>query len=161
LGAYGMTDELARTMEVGRGPTGVATGGTLFANPVSMAAARATLSEVLTGDAYDHAASLGARLADGLEAAVARVGLPWSVHRLYARSGVAYGPSLPRNALEAKEIQDPPFTALWRMFLANRGVWDAIPGAGPTVAVPGQAEDVDQYLAVVNELLDEVLAAAG
>jgi glutamate-1-semialdehyde 2,1-aminomutase len=161
LGAYGMTDELARTMEVGRGPTGVATGGTLFANPVSMAAARATLSEVLTGDAYDHAASLGARLADGLEAAVARVGLPWSVHRLYARSGVAYGPSLPRNELEAKEIQDPPFTALWRMFLANRGVWDAIPGAGPTVAVPGQAEDVDQYLAVVNELLDEVLAAAG
>ena len=33
MGAYGMTDALAHTMEAGRGPTGVATGGTLFANP--------------------------------------------------------------------------------------------------------------------------------
>src|SRR5262249_13456513 len=130
MGVYGMTDELALTMEVGRGPTGVATGGTLFANPVSVAAARATLSEVLTGDGYERTAGLGTRLADGLQAWVDRVGLPWSVHRLYARSGVAYGPELPRNAMEAKRIEDPPFTALWRLFLANRGVWEAIPGAG-------------------------------
>jgi glutamate-1-semialdehyde 2,1-aminomutase len=91
---------------------------------------------------------------------VDRAGLPWSVHRLFARSGVAFGPTLPRNALEAKQIEDPPFTALWRLFLANRGVWEAIPGAGPTVAVPGRAEDVDQYLSVVNELLDDVLSPA-
>jgi glutamate-1-semialdehyde 2,1-aminomutase len=158
LGAYGMTDELARTMEVGRGPTGVATGGTLFANPVSMAAARATLGEVLTDAAYEHTAVLGARMADGLQAAVDRAGLPWSVHRLFARSGVAYGPTLPRNALEAKEIQDPPFTALWRLFLANRGVWEAIPGAGPTASVPCEARDIETYCAIVGELLDEVLA---
>jgi glutamate-1-semialdehyde 2,1-aminomutase len=63
--------------------------------------------------------------------------------------------------VEAKQIEDPSFTALWRLFLANRGVWEAIPGAGPTVAVPGQQEDVDQYVAVVNELLDEVRASAG
>jgi glutamate-1-semialdehyde 2,1-aminomutase len=145
-------------MEVGRGPTGVATGGTLFANPLSMAASRATLGEVLTYAAYEHTSALGARLADGLEAAVARVGLPWSVHRMFARSGVVYGPTLPRNALEAKQLQDPPFTALWRLFLANRGVWEAIPGAGPTAAVPCTAEDVDRYCALVSELLDEVVA---
>jgi glutamate-1-semialdehyde aminotransferase len=158
MGAYGMTDELAGVMEVGRGPTGVATGGTLFANPLSMAAARATLGEVLTDAAYERTSALGAAMADGLEAAVTRVGLPWSVHRFFARSGVAYGSSLPRNAMEAKQIQDPPFTALWRLFLANRGVWEAIPGAGPTVAVPCTAEDVDFYCTVVSELLDEVLA---
>jgi glutamate-1-semialdehyde 2,1-aminomutase len=161
MGAYGMTEELAHTMEVGRGPTGVATGGTLFANPLSMAAARAALGEVLTDAAYEHTAALGARMSDGLRAAVDGAGLPWSVHRMCARSGVAYGPQLPRNAVEAKQIQDPPFTALWRMFLANRGVWEAIPGAGPTVSVPAQAEDVDAYLAVVNELLVEVLTPAG
>ncbi len=152
---------LAHTMETGRGPTGVATGGTLFANPLSMAAARAALGEVLTDAAYERTAALGGRMADGLQAAVERVGLPWSVHRMFARSGVAYAPDLPRNAVEAKRIQDPPFTALWRMFLANRGVWEAIPGAGPTVSVPAGAEDVDGYLAVVNELLDEVLAPPG
>jgi glutamate-1-semialdehyde 2,1-aminomutase len=161
MGAYGMTEDLARTMEVGRGPTGVATGGTLFANPVSMAAARATLGEVLTDAAYEHTAGLGVRMADGLQAAVDRVGLPWSVHHLFARSGVAYGPALPMNALEAKRVQDPPFTALWRLFLANRGVWEAIPGAGPTAAVPCESEDVDVYCRVVNELLDEVVGSTG
>jgi glutamate-1-semialdehyde 2,1-aminomutase len=161
LGAYGMTDELADVMEVGRGPTGVATGGTLFANPLSMAAARATLGQVLTDAAYSHTAALGARMADGLEAAVARVGLPWSVHRMFARSGVVYGSEFPRNALEAKQIQDPPFTALWRLFLANRGVWEAIPGAGPTVSVPCTAEDVDHYCAVVDEFLGEAVPGGG
>jgi len=157
LGAYGMTEELAAVFEDGR-PLPVATGGTLFANALSMAAARAALGEVLTDDAYERTATLGGRLADGLERAVAEAGLPWSVHRMYARSGVSYGPALPRNALEAKQIEDPPFTALWRLFLANRGVWEAIPGAGPTVAVPAQADDVDTYLGLVGDLLDEVLA---
>ena len=52
LGAYGMTDEVAETL---RRPAGrddekrvVATGGTLFGNPLSMAAAKATMGEVLT-----------------------------------------------------------------------------------------------------------------
>ena len=161
LGAWGMTEELVRVMKVGRGSAGVATGGTLFANPLSMAAARAALGEVLTDAAYEHTATLGARLADGLEAAVWRAGLPWSVHRMFARSGVAFGPSLPRNALEARQIEDRPFTALWRLYLANRGVWEAIPGAGPTVAVPCTAGDVDRYCALVGDLLDVVLPAAG
>ena len=80
---------------------------------------------------------------------------------MFARSGVAYGPSLPRNALEATQIEDRPFTALWRLYLANRGVWEAIPGAGPTVSVPCTLEDVDRYCALVGDLLDVVLPARG
>src|SRR5262249_37308383 len=114
LGAYGMTEELASVMEDAR-PRHVATGGTLFANALSMAAARAALGEVLTAEAYARTAELGARLADGLGGAITTAGLPWSVHRMFARSGVAYGPVLPRNALEAKRIKDPPLTALWRL----------------------------------------------
>jgi glutamate-1-semialdehyde 2,1-aminomutase len=152
LGAYGMSEELAAVFEDGR-PLHVATGGTLFANALSMAAARAALGEVLSDDAYERTANLGGRLADGLERAVAAAGLPWSVHRMYARSGISYGPDLPRNALEAKQIKDPPLTALWRLYLANRGVWEAIPGAGPTVSVPCDREDVDRYVELVGELL--------
>ena len=152
LGTYGMTEELASVMEDSR-PRHVATGGTLFANALSMAAARAALGEVLTDEAYARTAVLGGRLADGLTAAVASAGLPWSVHRMFARSGVSYGPALPRNALEAKRIKDPPLTALWRLYLANRGVWEAIPGAGPTVSVPCAEQDVDRYVEIVGELL--------
>src|ERR1700758_1931204 len=88
LGAYGMTDEVA---EVLRPPAGgaavsgiaydeVATGGTLFANPLSMAAARAALTEVLTREAFATTARLGEKLAVGLRAHIDRAGLPWSVN---------------------------------------------------------------------------------
>ena len=46
----------------------VATGGTLFGNALSMAAARATMLEVLTAEAYASTQRLGARLADGMRA---------------------------------------------------------------------------------------------
>ena len=134
----------------------VATGGTLFANPLSMAAARAALTEVLTEQAYDHTATLGAELADGLEAIVRDAGLPWSVHRLYARSGVTFGPSLPTNAAEAVAMEDRLLTNLARAYLANRGVWEAIPGAGPVVPVPGTREDVAAYVSAYGELVAEL-----
>ena len=38
---------------------GVVTGGTLFANPLSLAAARLVLEEVLGNSEYEHAAALG------------------------------------------------------------------------------------------------------
>ena len=76
----------------------IATGGTLFGNPLSMAAARATMAEVLTPDAYAHTQTLGARLADGIEAAVSGAGLPWTTHRFWPRSGYTFAPSMPRNA---------------------------------------------------------------
>jgi hypothetical protein len=58
--------------------------------------------------------------------------------------------------LEARQIADRPLIALWRLFLANRGVWEAIPGAGPTVSVPCTAADVHAYVGAVRELLRTV-----
>jgi len=136
----------------------VATGGTLFANALTMAASRAALGDVLTEGAYDHTAALGTRLADGLEAAVRRTALPWSVQRLFPRSGTVFAPSLPRNADEARATEDRLLTNLLRVYLANRGVWEAIPGAGPTVPVPAVEEDVDRYVSAYGELLDELTA---
>ncbi|MGZ4110694.1 MAG: aminotransferase class III-fold pyridoxal phosphate-dependent enzyme, partial [Actinomycetota bacterium] len=76
MGAYGMTDHVAEVFahadhpdDREEGPS-VATGGTLFGNPLTMAASRAALGEVLTDAAYDQTADLGGRLADGLEAVV-------------------------------------------------------------------------------------------
>src|SRR6267154_2256358 len=53
LGAYGMIEPLAREIDVRREQGVTATGGTLFGNPLSMAAARAALTKVLTPAAYD------------------------------------------------------------------------------------------------------------
>ena len=94
LGAYGMTEDVATVLErpLGRDDPKplVATGGTLFGNPLSMAAARATMSEVLTAEAY------------------ARFAGPGHAARRRARSG--------RGRRRAR-LDDPPVLAAQRVQL--------------------------------------------
>jgi glutamate-1-semialdehyde 2,1-aminomutase len=158
FGAWGMTDAIADVLHQAKGPDGersglVAIGGTLFGNALSMAAARATMLEILTPDAYATTGRLGARLADGMRAAVERVGLPWHIHHLGPRAGYTFRPTPVRDASEARACRDDLLTRLIRIWLANRGVWEAIVGAGPVVPVPGTDADVDAYLAGWDELL--------
>ena len=152
MGAYGVTTELGEQLDAARN---VATGGTLFGNPLSAAAARAALTEVLVPDAYQHASALGGELADGIGAAIASAGLPWTVIRLGPRSGQWYGPR-PRTGAEAHALTDGPLTRLMRVWLANRGVWEALPGAGPTACVPATRADVNRYIEAYGELLGEL-----
>jgi glutamate-1-semialdehyde aminotransferase len=145
LGAYGLIEPLAREIDIKREQGGAATGGTLFGNPLSMAAARAALTKVLTPAAYEHTAALGARLADGIETAIRDARLPWTAQRFGPRSGHWHGPE-PKTGLQALALRDRPLTVTQRLWMANRGVWEALPGAGPTIAVPAQAPDLDRYL---------------
>jgi glutamate-1-semialdehyde 2,1-aminomutase len=163
LGAYGMSAALSAAFERGESLAGkageLATGGTLFGNALSMAAARATLTEVLTPEAYAHAAGLGASLADGLESAIAASGLPWKVQRLYARSGISFSGRLARDTAEADADEQPELNALLRLSLANRGVWEAISTAGPAMSVAATDADVAAYLSAFGELVAAVTAA--
>src|SRR5215218_4109264 len=160
VGAYGMTDDLRDWMErhhdVYVGAPGLATGGTTYANPLSLAATVATLRHVQTPDAFERTAALGARLADGIEAAAFSHGLPWRAHRLGGRSGYCLEPQLPRNAEEAARSLDVELIDLRRVFMANRGVWDAIASAGPAASFAHTEADVDEYLDVLEEFLDAV-----
>jgi glutamate-1-semialdehyde 2,1-aminomutase len=160
LGAYGMTESVAEVLERPSGRDDpkplVATGGTLFGNPLSMAAARATMAEVLTPAAYAHTHELGAALADGIASAIGAAGLPWTTHRWWPRSGVTFAPGLPRNAVEAYAHLDVPLRRLQRVYLANRGVWDAIVGAGPTCSVPATEADVGAYVEAFGSLVGEL-----
>ena len=88
-GAYGMSAEVAervvdhtfwREADVG----GV--GGTLAGNALSLAAVRATLSEVLTEEAFERMIALGERFESGVAATIAERGLPWSITRLGCRA---------------------------------------------------------------------------
>jgi glutamate-1-semialdehyde 2,1-aminomutase len=152
MGAYGVTAELGEQLDVARN---VATGGTLFGNPLSAAAAKAALTQVLLPGAYAHATALGAELADGIESAIGSAGLPWTVIRFGPRSGQWYGPA-PRTGAEAHTLTDDQLTRLIRIWLANRGVWEALPGAGPTVPVPATRADVARYLQAYGELLGKL-----
>jgi glutamate-1-semialdehyde 2,1-aminomutase len=160
MGTYGMTETVASVVERPEGRDDehgvVATGGTLFGNPLSMAAARATMAEVLTDDAYERTRQMGARLADGLEAAVRDAGIPWTIHRFWPRSGTTFAPTMPRDANESRATFDVPLRRTMRVYLANRGVWDAIVGAGPTCSVPATENDVDAYIAAYRELVFEL-----
>jgi glutamate-1-semialdehyde 2,1-aminomutase len=135
----------------------VALGGTLFANALSMAAARATMLEVLTPEAYASTQRLGARLADGIRAGVKRAGLPWHAHHLGPRSGYTFRATPIRNAAEGRACEDELLRRLIRVWMANRGVWEAIVGAGPVVPVPATDEDVDTYVEAWDELLERLL----
>jgi glutamate-1-semialdehyde 2,1-aminomutase len=152
MGAYGVTAELGEHLE---GERNLATGGTLFGNPLSAAAAKAALTEVLTPDAYAHTAALGGELADGIEEAIKSVGLPWTVIRFGPRSGQWFGPR-PRTGAEAQAQADGELNRLTRIWLANRGVWEALPDAGPAVSVPSTSADVARYLEAYNELLAQL-----
>ncbi len=161
FGAWGMTESVASVLEQTKGPDGersnlVAIGGTLFGNALSMAAARAVLTEILTPEAYAGTQRLGARLADGMRAAVVRAGLPWHIHHLGPRAGYTFRPTPVRDADEARACQDDLLIRLIRIWLANRGVWEAIVGAGPVCSIPATDEGVDAYLAAFDSLLGEL-----
>jgi glutamate-1-semialdehyde 2,1-aminomutase len=149
MGAYGVTAELGEQLDVARN---VATGGTLFGNPLSAAGARAALTEVLVPAAYARTTELGGELADGIAAAITSAGLPWTAIRFGPRSGQWYGPQ-PRTGAQACQLADGELTQLMRAWLANRGVWDAVAGAGPTIPVPATRADVSVYLEAYGELL--------
>jgi glutamate-1-semialdehyde 2,1-aminomutase len=152
MGAYGVTAELGEQLDVKHH---VATGGTLFGNPLSAAAAVAALTEVLVPGAYAHTTALGGDLADGIEAAIRAAGLPWTAIRLGPRSGQWYGPR-PRTGTDAYALTDEMLTRLIRIWLANRGIWEALPGAGPTACVPATRADVDRYVNAYAELLAQL-----
>lgn len=168
IGVFGMTDELAAVMaaNLAHDPgvheagdtTGVATGGTLYANALSMAAARAGLAHVFTRDASERVATLGARLQDGLQQQVDRVGLPWVIDRFGGRVQWRLTAEAPRTGADGYASVVVVLSDARKVFMANRGVWDAIGTAGPSVSYAADASDVDLYVSVAGEFLDALVA---
>jgi glutamate-1-semialdehyde 2,1-aminomutase len=162
IGAYGLTSELAALVESSladeTGEMGLALGSTLSGNALSLACAEVVLTELMTPAEHDRIAALGGRLADGIEDAARGRGLDWRAHRFGARTGYCLFPDLPRNAREAHLSMDPLFTDTRRVYFANRAVWDAISSAGPHVGFSHQPADIDTYLGVLADFLDELCA---
>jgi glutamate-1-semialdehyde aminotransferase len=163
FGLYGMTAEIGaaveRRLDIDVGPAGLATGGTTYASALAVAAARGALEQVLTPAGYERTAALGARLSDGLENAFRRRGLDWTAFLLGPRSGYCLSPALPRNYDEAEVSLDPELIDARRVFMANRGVWDAVASAGPQASFAHNAGHIDIYLETADAFLAEVCVA--
>jgi glutamate-1-semialdehyde 2,1-aminomutase len=164
LATYGMRDEIGSLIappEDSRTASGVvvdevATGGTLFANALSMAAGRAALLDVLTEEAFERTAVLGERMAGGLNVAISRAGVPWSVVQYGAHASYFFAPEPPADGAGSRAADHPGLRALIRVFMANRGVWESGWWLGPTVSVAHGAEDVDRYVELFEEFLAEI-----
>jgi glutamate-1-semialdehyde 2,1-aminomutase len=168
LGAYGMTDEIAarsqpaggHQLASGEAFAEIATGGTLFANALSMAAGRAALVDVLTPQAFVGARALGTRMVDGMRAAIATSALPWNVAQMGTHAYYGFTPVPARDGAESRANDDADLRALMRLWLVNRGVWESGWWLGPTVSVAHDEADVDEYVARFGELLDELTQPA-
>jgi glutamate-1-semialdehyde 2,1-aminomutase len=125
IGAYGVTaelaDRIASQQDADYEDTG-GVGGTLAGNALSLAAARATLGEVLTGYTFERMVRLRERFVAGVEAAIEEHGMPWSIVSLGARCEYRYAAEPPRTGAESAAAGDPALDEYLHLYLMNRGV---------------------------------------
>jgi glutamate-1-semialdehyde 2,1-aminomutase len=158
-GAYGMSDEVAsqvleRTDWDNADVGGI--GGTLAGNALSLATVRATLSEVLTDEAFERMIALAERYEGAVADAISEHGLPWQVTRLGCRAEYMFAPERPRTGARASAEFDPELDALMHLYMLNRGVL-MTPFHMMALMSPATTEaDVDRHSAAFAEAAAEL-----
>lgn len=134
--------------------------GTFNGNPLTMAAARATLTEVLTPEAYTRFDHLGRTMLDGALGALERAGLPGYGHRFGAKGCLVFNHEPVRDYREFLEI-DNSLSHLHWLVQHNGGVF--LPPWGKseqwTVSAQHSVEDAQRFVANVERFAS--MAAAG
>jgi glutamate-1-semialdehyde 2,1-aminomutase len=97
-------------------------GGTLAGNALSLAAVRATLTEVLTDEAFTRMEQLAVEWTAGVQSVLDGVGSPWHVTRLGCRAEYAFSPGEPRTGAEAATADDFALQQYLHLQALNRGV---------------------------------------
>jgi glutamate-1-semialdehyde 2,1-aminomutase len=160
VGAFAMTAEVAEGIlgleDVDLEDVG-GVGGTLAGNPLSTAAARATLGEVLTDDAWERTVPLAERFAAGVEAVVQDAALPWHVTRLGCRAEYRFSPEPLRSGGESAALADPELEDFLHVFALNRGVL-LTPFHNMALMCPATtAADVDLHTTVFADAVAELV----
>lgn len=66
-------------------------------------------------------------------------------------------PHAPRTGAESYASIVLPLADARKIFLLNRGIWDSIATAGPSVSYAITEADVDTYIDAAGEFLDELI----
>lgn len=158
VGVFGMTVELSDFLadhvegDFTHHPS-VPTGGTVYANALSMAAARAGLAEVFTEAGHQRVDRLGARLQQGLQQLVDAAGLGFTIDRWGGRCQWRLTPDAPVTGYDGYRSVHEAFADARKAFLMNRGIWDAIATSGPAISFAADEPDVDAYLDASEQFL--------
>ncbi|HXV57760.1 MAG TPA: aspartate aminotransferase family protein [Gaiellaceae bacterium] len=152
-GAIGGTEEVFAPVEDGR----VYQVGTYNGNPLTMAAARASLLEVLTPEAYVHLDALNDRLLAGCDAVIGRYGLPGYSVGVGAKGCVTFSDERIVDYETYKASQDGELCDLAWLYNMNRGVF-MTPGREEewTLSVVHSFEDCDRFVAAFEELASDL-----
>jgi glutamate-1-semialdehyde 2,1-aminomutase len=119
--SYEMASQIARKTEREVIDTG-GIGGTLAGNALSLAAMKATLTQVLTDENFIKMIELGSLWCDGVEAAINEFNLPWHVNRLGARGEYLFQKGAPKTGGEAARAGDFELEQYIHLRLLNDGI---------------------------------------
>jgi glutamate-1-semialdehyde 2,1-aminomutase len=138
------------------GATRVAHLGTFNGNPLSMTAGVATLTEILTRDAYPGLHAMADRLTAGCQAVLDEFGLPGYAINVGPKGCVMFTPGRVTNYRDFIGLDGELWQAFF-FYLANRGV--LLP-PGPddqwTLSVQHTDQEVDRHVAVFREFSQEL-----
>ena len=160
-GTYGLSAELAdkvlsRTdldlVDMG----GV--GGTLAGNPLSVAAMRATLENVLTKENFEYMIELATYFTDGVNELFDKYDLPWAINQLGARAEYRFAKPYPITGTAAYESADAELEDFLHLYLANRGIL-LTPFHNMALMCPTTTRaDVDKHQEVFEEAIRKLVA---
>jgi glutamate-1-semialdehyde 2,1-aminomutase len=161
IGAYGVSAEVAERIaaqeDADYEDTG-GVGGTLAGNALSLAAARATLGEVLTEEAFDRMIGRRAHFVADVEETLARHGAPWSIVSLGARAEYRFASPPPRTGAESAAAADTELDEYLHLHLLNRGVM-ITPFHNMALMCPATtAADIDRHSAAFEEAVASLFA---
>ena len=160
VGTFGMTAEIASTIadKVEREVVDTGgIGGTLAGNALSLAAMRATLTEVLTEINFKKMIDLGNRWCDGVESVIKETGLGWHVNRLGARGEYMFQPNAPRTGREAANAGDFELEQYIHLRMLNDGFL-LTPFHNMALISPyTSAEDVDAHTVAFRALCNQLV----
>ena len=155
-GAIGMNDELAAIVADGT----VKQYGTFNGNPLVMAAAEATLTQVLTDDVYEHFEATNRRLLDGCQAIVDSYGLPAYTEGLGAKGCVIFSPERMHEYRDYLAKVDDELSTLAWLYHMNHGIF-MTPGTEEewTLSIAHSDEDLQRYLDAFEAFARDLIAA--
>jgi glutamate-1-semialdehyde 2,1-aminomutase len=161
IGAYGLSAAVASAV-LGRDDVDLidtgGVGGTLAGNALSMAAARATLSEVLTAEAFERMTSLAGRFVEGVQGVISEFGLPWSIVQLGARAEYRFASPAPTSGGASAAATDADLEDYLHVALANRGVL-LTPFHSMALMCPATTEaDVDRHTQEFTSVVKALVA---
>jgi glutamate-1-semialdehyde 2,1-aminomutase len=157
--AFGMSGELADRVQKSVDLEDVdvgGVGGTLAGNALSLAAVRATLTEVLTDDAFTTMGTMAERWTEGVQDRLDSSGMPWHVTRLGCRAEYAFSPEPPRTGAEAAAADDFELQQFLHLAALNDGLL-LTPFHNMALMCPATtASDVDRHTDSFDRVLGEL-----